>query len=499
MSEIKKYTDEYELYLRDESRSTGFADYICFARSEDDIKEAIKFCRDNNMRLTVQGGSTGLAAGAVPYGGLALNLSRMKRFLSERTEGERLFMTYEPGILLSELREDIAKRHHDRFFAPDPTETGASLGGMLSCNASGACSFMYGATRNHINGIKIWFMDGRSASIKRGEQHAKGLDAELKCDDGSTISFTLPSYKMPNTKKHVAGYYVKPDMDLIDLFIGSDGSLGVVSEIEIEVLKKPAFLNTLLLFFSSEKDTLEFVDDFRYKVPYIAAVEYFNRDVLKLIDDRHLENFIEIPKDADAAIYTEIQAPSEDAGYESLEMVGEFFSKHGGRDDEIMIAERPSDIQKIKEFRHAAPESNNLMIDFYRKNAPEITKMGGDMSVPDDRLFDAMDMFERTIKEGGFKSAIWAHIGNSHIHANIISRNSEEYKRAHELFKQWAREVVKMGGSVSAEHGVGKMKTDYVEIMFSPEDIEAMRRVKLAFDPANLIGVGNIFKEKKGE
>lgn len=499
MADILKCTDEYELYLRDESRSVGFADYICFAKSEKDIEEAISFCRSNNMRLTVQGGSTGVAAGAVPYGGLALNLSRMKRLLSERTEGERLFMTYEPGILLSELREDIAKRHPDRFFAPDPTETGASLGGMLACNASGACSFMYGSTREHINGLKIHFMDGRTASIRRGEQYAKGLDAVLKCDDESTISFTLPSYKMPNTKKHVAGYYVKPDMDLIDLFIGSDGSLGVVSEIEIEVLKKPAFINTLLLFFGSEKDTLEFVDDFRYKVPFIAAVEYFDRDVLKLIDDRHIENFIEIPKDADAAIYTEIQAPSEEEGYNSLEMVGEFFSKHGGRDENIMIAEKASDIEKIKEFRHAAPESNNLMIDFYRKNAPEITKMGGDMSVPDDRLFDAMDMFERTIKEGGFKSAIWAHIGNSHVHANIISRSSEEYKRAHELFKQWAREVVKMGGSVSAEHGVGKLKTDYVEIMFSPEDIEAMRRVKLAFDPANLIGVGNIFKEKKGE
>ncbi|MBR6025309.1 MAG: FAD-binding oxidoreductase, partial [Firmicutes bacterium] len=223
MAEIKKYTDEYELYLRDESRSTGYADYICFAKSEDDIKEAIKFCYDNNMRLTVQGGSTGLAAGAVPYGGLVLNLSRMKRFISEREEGGRLFMTYEPGILLSELREDLAKRHPDYFFAPDPTETGASLGGMLACNASGACSFMYGATRNHINGLKIYFTDGRCVTLRRGQQFAKGLSAELKCDDGSVISCTLPSYTMPNTKTHVAGYYVKPDMDLIDLFIGSDG------------------------------------------------------------------------------------------------------------------------------------------------------------------------------------------------------------------------------------------------------------------------------------
>ena len=114
-------------------------------------------------------------------------------------------------------------------------------------------------------------------------------------------------------------------------------------------------------------------------------------------------------------------------------------------------------------------------------------------------LRDAMEMFERTIKEGGFRSAIWAHIGNSHIHANIISRNSEEYKRSHELFKSWAREIVKMGGSVSAEHGVGKMKTDYVEIMFTPEDIEAMRNVKRAFDSRYLIGVGNVIKEKEGE
>lgn len=495
MAEIKNLTEEYVDYLRDESRSTGFADDICFAASEADIVEVLKKCFDAKIPVTVQGGRTGVAAGAVPYGGFVLNLTKMKKILSERRDGEKLFITLEPGILLTELRKEIEIKYPGYFFAPDPTETSAALGGMVSCNASGACSFMYGSTRDHVMGLKMVLMDGRTLSIKRGKHFANGYDAKYILDDSSEINVTVPHYEMPKTKKHVAGFYAKKDMDLIDLLIGCDGTLGVISEIEIELQKKPAFINTLLLFFDKQQDALEFVDDFRYKVPFLAAVEFFNHDVLDLITDRHFENFIQVPQGVTTAIYTEIQAPSEDEGFDSLGMIDEFFAKHGGREENIIVASAPSDIAKIKEFRHAAPESSNMQVDIYRKTYPELTKMGGDMSVPDDKMFEAMKMFEDTMAEGGFKSAIWAHIGNSHIHANIISRNSEEYKRAHELFKVWAANIVKMGGSVSAEHGVGKMKVDYVEIMFSQEDIDEMRKVKLAFDPEYLLSQGNVFRK----
>jgi len=494
MAEIKKITDEYVDYLRDESRSTGFADEICFATSEADIVDVLRRCYESETPVTVQGGRTGVAAGAVPYGGFVLNLTKMKKILSERREGERLYITVEPGILLTELRKEIDAKYPGYFFAPDPTETSAALGGMVSCNASGACSFMYGSTRDHVTGLKMVLMDGRTLTIKRGEQFAKGYDAKYVLDDGSCIDVKIPRYEMPKTKKHVAGFFAKKDMDLIDLLIGCDGTLGVISEVEIELQKKPAFINTLLLFFDKQQDALEFVDDFRYKVPFLAAVEFFNHDVLDLITDRHFENFIQVPQSVTTAIYTEIQAPSEEEGFESLGMIDEFFTKHGGREENIIVASAPADIAKIKEFRHAAPESSNMQVDIYRKTYPELTKMGGDMSVPDDKMFEAMKMFEDTMAEGGFKSAIWAHIGNSHIHANIISRNSDEYRRAHELFKVWAANIVKMGGSVSAEHGVGKMKVDYVEIMFSEESINEMRAVKKAFDPAYLLSAGNVFR-----
>ena len=496
MAEIKKLTEEYVDYLRDESRSTGFADGICFAACEEDIIDVLKKCYSDKTPVTIQGGRTGVAAGAVPYGGFVLNLSKMKRILAERRDGEHFFITVEPGILLSELRNEIAAKYPDYFFAPDPTETSASLGGMVACNASGACSFMYGSTRDHVSGLKMILMDGRSLTIKRGEYFANGYDAKYVLDDGSVINATVPHYEMPKTKKHVAGFYAKKDMDLMDLLIGCDGTLGVISEIEIELQKKPPFINSLLLFFDKQQESLEFVDDFRNKVPFLAAVEYFNHDSLDLITDRHFENFIQVPEGVTTAIYTEIQAPSEEEGFESLGQIDEFFTKHGGREENIIVASAPADIAKIKEFRHAAPESSNMQVDIYRRTYPELTKMGGDMSVPDSRMFEAMKMFEDTIAEGGFKSAIWAHIGNSHIHANIISRNSEEYKRAHELFKVWAANIVRMGGSVSAEHGVGKMKVDYVEIMFSEKDIDEMRAVKLAFDPEYLLSAGNVFRRK---
>ncbi|MBP5750264.1 MAG: FAD-binding oxidoreductase, partial [Firmicutes bacterium] len=229
---IEPFTDEYALYLRDESRAEGKADWICFPSSEEDVLEALSFARTRGLSVTLQGGRTGLAAGAVPRGGLILNLSRMDRILGVCKEGETVLLRVQPGVLLANLRkyiEGLRGEYGPLFFPPDPTETTASIGGMIACNASGARTYRYGPTRRYAEGLRVLLADGRSVTLRRGEQKASGRRLLLRCDDGSRLFVPLPSYRMPSVK-NASGYYIEYGMDAVDLFVGSDGTLGVVTE-----------------------------------------------------------------------------------------------------------------------------------------------------------------------------------------------------------------------------------------------------------------------------
>ena len=134
-----------------------------------------------------------------------------------------------------------------------------------------------------------------------------------------------------------------------------------------------------------------------------------------------------------------------------------------------------------------------MLIDERRREEPSITKLGSDMSVPDDRLRDVISLYRSTLAQEGLESAAWGHIGNNHLHVNVLPRNAEEYARGKALFARWAKDVAAMGGAVSAEHGVGKLKRDFLTTMYGSEHVSEMARLKLAFDPACQLGRGNLF------
>lgn len=117
-------------------------------------------------------------------------------------------------------------------------------------------------------------------------------------------------------------------------------------------------------------------------------------------------------------------------------------------------------------------------------------------SVPNARLADVIALYRRTLAESGLESAAWGHIGNNHLHVNILPRDAQDYRRGGELFAQWASEVTAMGGAVSAEHGVGKIKAGFLETMYGHEAMVESARLKLQLDPAGQLGRGNLFSEK---
>lgn len=270
---IKPFTDEFEEYGRDESRSSGEASSISFPTSEDETRAILRQLHVDGVPVTVQGARTGLAAGAVPHGGHILNTSRMNRYLGLRRDDEGHFLLrVEPGVVLSELRKQLGKKvlptagwdqaslkayeelqeAPEQFFPTDPTEASACLGGMAACNASGARSYAYGPMRPHVTGLHVALTDGDLLELRRGEVFAQGRRLSLVTAQGRTLDLDLPGYVMPKTK-NASGYFVADDMDAIDLFIGACGTLGVITELEIALQPASAVVWGVSCFFRSEE------------------------------------------------------------------------------------------------------------------------------------------------------------------------------------------------------------------------------------------------------
>lgn len=530
-----KFIEMYGEFLRDESRQTGTAESITFPKAEEEIIACVKECAINNIPITTQGARTGLAASAVPFGGHIINLSRMNNVTGARYDEkqDRFFLRVQPGVLLTEIRKYLLNKSFittnwdeesvnalnemkkgEWFYSTDPTETSASIGGMAACNASGARSFRYGSTRDHIESIRVVMADGDILILKRGQSYAENGKFSLSTENGKVINGKLPDYKMPDVKKNTSGYYNKPNMDMLDLFIGSDGTLGIISEIEIELNKAQKSNWGVTIFMPDEDKALDLVRALRGEKLFCdmtvlklqpSAIEFFSHKALEMLRYQQKTNpafssIQEIKEDYHTAVFIEIEGDCDEEIWEGIEELGDIIVKLGGDEESTWVANNPSALEKLHSFRHACPECVNMQIDEAKKSDSRITKLGTDMSVPDEKLKEVMKMYNEDIEENNLHGVIFGHIGNNHLHVNIIPRNMSEYKEGKELFLEWAEKIANMGGAVSAEHGVGKLKVPFLQKMYSEKELNEMRNLKKIFDPEQLFNRGTIFPyiEKEG-
>lgn len=254
-------------------------------------------------------------------------------------------------------------------------------------------------------------------------------------------------------------------------------------------------------FFDSEDKAVSFTDSVRPVLSHAAAIEYFDAGALDILRRQREQStaFASLPaldKEAKVCVYVELDCDDEAQATEELYHLGWVLEFAGGRDDATWVARTEVDRECQRFFRHAVPESVNMLIDERRRTDPTITKLGSDMSVPNARLADVVVLYRRTLAESGLESAAWGHIGNNHLHVNILPRDAQDYRRGGELFAQWAAEVTAMGGAVSAEHGVGKIKAGFLETMYGHEAMVESARLKLQLDPDGQLGRGNLFSEK---
>jgi FAD/FMN-containing dehydrogenase len=285
-------------------------------------------------------------------------------------------------------------------------------------------------------------------------------------------------------KKNTAGYFMRPGMDYMDIFIGADGTLGIVTEVEVTLLEIPKSLFTGVVFFDSDARALDAVDSWK-PVPGLRMLEYVDAASLDVVRSR----FPEIPAEARAALMIEQDTGSGNDGEDAEEAWLERLEASGALTDDSWFAASATDRERFRRFRHGLAEAVNEII---RQRG--LMKANSDFAVPLAKSRDILRLYRETLdREFPGQYVIFGHIGDAHVHINILPPNKAEWDRAMGLMKGFAAASVAMGGTVSAEHGLGKRKRDYLKLQFTREQIETMQAVKRRLDPHWLLGRGTLF------
>ncbi|MBB6098319.1 D-lactate dehydrogenase (cytochrome) [Deinobacterium chartae] len=493
----------------------GHAQAVAYPLSEADVSALLR----DTAAVLPTGAQSSLTGGATPRGGLVLSLARMNRILE--ISGNRVRV--EAGVPLSVLAETLAEQN--LYYPPVPTYPGALVGGVIATNAAGAATFKYGTTRNWVESITVVLASGEVIDLERGQvqAHPDGC-FEIEGAQGIT-RVPVPPYRMPDVPKLSAGYYAAPGMDLIDLFIGAEGTLGVITEATLRLVSPAPTLAGLWLNFPSEVRGLEVVSRLRE----ISQATWASRDpngidvaAIEMVDARCLTILREDGADrrlnvnlagAQFAVLAQVELPplSLDEAYEQLAEALEDEAldtplarlvRFLAEQDLLESAEfaLPGDTRRLAQLfalREAVPEGVNARIKAAQRQHPGVSKAAADMIVPFERFAEALELYRRGFERRGLDYAVWGHVSDGNVHPNALPRTEAEYRLAQEAILEFGLEVARLGGSPLAEHGVGKNPTKQALLrgLYGDAGLEAMRAVKQALDPGWKLAPGNLFAQ----
>jgi D-lactate dehydrogenase (cytochrome) len=283
-------------------------------------------------------------------------------------------------------------------------------------------------------------------------------------------------------------------MDALDLFIGMEGTLGVITSITLKLLRAPAGVFSLVMFFADEAAAVECAAHIRahsgglspVAPPAPASLEFMDSQALNLLRPQ----FPAVPAAAQACLLVEqdFETGQEDR---LLAAWADFFTAWGLPADLVWFAQDPAAREHLRQFRHALPETVNTLV-----RARKFRKVGTDMAVPEAAFPQMLRTYRTRLRASGLEYLIFGHIGECHLHVNILPRTAEEFHCARGLYEDFATQAVTAGGTVSAEHGIGKIKHHFIRIMVGEAGLQEMARVKKILDPALILNRGNIFPEE---
>ncbi len=456
-----------EGYARDASGLKYIPEALARPGSADEVVDLVRETAATGTAITPAGAQTSTTGAALASRGLLLSLRAMDRVLD--VDVEQRTVRVEPGLLLGALNGQLARE--GLFFAPDPTsDATCTVGGAIACNASGPRSLRYGATRAHVRALTVVLADGTTRELRR-----------------------------PRVEKNTVGY--APTHDLVDWFVGSEGTLGVIIAAELALLPRPARETGLGIPFESLTDAVAFVRDARAsRLVVPRCLEYFDAEAFRIArggvrDGAHpgagvgADGGTPVAWGADGQVM--IYAEDCTDGALAIDAWLALAERHGANDADVRVFEGESAIRDARRLRHAVPTA------MHERTAPYLAQGGRristDWAVPIERVEEAILLADGFALEAGFAPALtYGHLGNGHPHQNWVAQDPAQVQALESVVERTLRAVIAMGGTVAAEHGIGKLKARWLGLQANRSQLALMRAAKQEFDPDGRMAPGNI-------
>ncbi|MDQ6871892.1 MAG: FAD-binding oxidoreductase [Gemmatimonadota bacterium] len=418
-----------------------------------DIIELVKKASVERTPITCAGAQTSTTAASITDEGMLLSLRSLNQITDLDTKSRTIRVG--PGAIVGDIKRTVATA--GLLFAPDPTsEEESTIGGAIACNASGARTFKYGATRRHVRALKVVMASGELVEFRRSD-----------------------------LEKNTVGYAFAHDP--IDWFIGSEGTLGIIVEAELALVPLPERVVGLAILFRSESEALKFVVGSRETVLVAPrCIEYFDDRALGIA--RQSAPAANISPDASAMVYVEEEINDDlDASLARWVEVIDSVAP----DSEPLVFDGEARLREARRIRHSIPATMNERGARHRTTGGR--KVGTDWAVPHRKLEQAIHTARSFATERGIEApVIYGHAGNGHPHQNFIARDAQELATIEEVVERTLKYVVSLGGTVAAEHGIGKIKRRWLPLQMNPLQISMMTAAKRELDPLGILAPGNI-------
>jgi glycolate oxidase len=430
-----------EGYAHDDSEAAPcMPEAVVRARTTAEVSEVMKAAYEHEIPVTPRGGGTGRVGGAIPVpGGIVLAFEKMNSI--EGIDRNELTARVQPGVITGELKR--ATEEENLFYPPDPnSRDSCAIGGNLAANAGGPRAFKYGVTREYVMGMDVVLADGTILKLGR------------------------------ETKKGVTGY------DLTSLMVGSEGTLGIVTEASLRLIPKPESTVTALACFSSLDEVAPVVSSLMAQGQLPSCIELLDEEAIRIVRP---EAGLTIPQETKAILLIELDG--EEAKLESeLERTGNILFDLNAL--EVLVAQSGSERERLWASRRELSWS-------LKKQAEN--KLSEDIVVPRTKIADLLGYCSQLAEHHELVVPTYGHAGDGNLHVNFLWNDPDEKARVDDAIKSLFQRVVELRGTLSGEHGIGVLKAPYLSMEQSPQLIALQEKIKDVFDPKHILNPGKIF------
>ncbi len=439
------YDDKAHLlaYSYDATKNHFEPDVVIFPKNEDNVSKILKYCDEHKIVITPRGAGSGFTGGALPVnGGIILALEKHMNKILE-IDIQNLVAVVQPGVVNMDLQKAVEAK--GLFYPPDPaSQDYSTLGGNVSENAGGMRAAKYGITKDFVMALRAVLPSGEI--IRAGKK----------------------------TIKDVAGY------NIAGILIASEGTLGVITEITLKLLAKPKLSKSAMGVFLSVKSAMEAVFKTMSAGVTPVAMEFLDNLSIYAVEQKFHKG---LPTDAGAILITTVDGNLEEEIKNQLHIIEKSFYENG-----------------CEEFKIAQDKKEEDALWFARRNVSQsITiygnkKLNEDITVPRSKLPTLLEEIDKISKKYCIKIPCFGHTGDGNVHTNVMvdGNNEKQLEIGHAAIVDVFKATIKLGGTLSGEHGIGLSKAPFMKLAFSDAEMNLFRSIKKAFDPNNILNPGKM-------